>query len=184
MRDCGYDHRRRQRSRRLRREVCARGRHGDADRHAVLVLRLRNDGYGPADPEGGLGLQRHRAARRGLPGRGAGGACAERAAGFRHLRARRSGGDGYDDSGRRPRENSRVCARRGRGRHDARQIVPVDGQRGDGHRRFDCRSRILRGLSEHALRRRRTADSTRTSTTARTANRRPTRRRSGSMWSR
>lgn len=63
MRDCGYDHRRRQRSRRLRREVCARGRHGDADRHAVLVLRLRNDGYGPADPEGGLGLQRHRAAR-------------------------------------------------------------------------------------------------------------------------
>ena len=41
-------HRRRGRSRRLRREVRPRGRRRLADRHALLVLRLRNDGHGPA----------------------------------------------------------------------------------------------------------------------------------------
>ena len=55
--------------------------------HPLLVLRLGNDGYGPADPESGVGIQRHRAPGRGLPGGGAGGAQPERAAGLWHLRA-------------------------------------------------------------------------------------------------
>ena len=42
-----------------------------AHRHALLVLRLRDDGHGPAHAQGGVGLQRHRASRRGLPGGGA-----------------------------------------------------------------------------------------------------------------
>ena len=50
----------------FRREGVGRLAHG----HALLVLRLRDDGHGPAHAQGGLGLQRHRAARRGLPGGG------------------------------------------------------------------------------------------------------------------
>ena len=63
----------------------------DAHRHALLVLRLRNDGHGPAHAQSGVGLQRHRASRRGLSGRGAGRPHTERAARLRHLRPRRAG---------------------------------------------------------------------------------------------
>ena len=62
-----------------------------ADRHALLVLRLRDHGHGPADAQGRLGLQRHRAARRGLPGGRPGGAQPEGPARLRHLRPRRAG---------------------------------------------------------------------------------------------
>ena len=62
-----------------------------AHRHAVLVLRHRDDGHGPADSEGGVGFQRHRAARRGLSGRGAGRPQPEGPARVRHLRPRRAG---------------------------------------------------------------------------------------------
>ena len=45
---------------------------------------------------------------------------------------------------------------RGRRRHgDARQILPLDRLRVDGHRRFDARSRFFPGVSGHAQRSRR-----------------------------
>ena len=52
---------------------------------AMLVLRLRDDGYGSADPESGVGFQRHRAPGRGLPGGGAGSSQPERPACLQHL---------------------------------------------------------------------------------------------------
>ena len=57
----------------------------------MLVLWLRDHGHGPLFAQGGLGLQRHRAAGRGLPGRSAGRAQPEGPAGLRHLRPRRAG---------------------------------------------------------------------------------------------
>ena len=67
------------------------GRRRVAHRHALLVLRQRNDGHGPAHAQGRLGLQRHRAARRGLSGRRARRPQPERPARLRHLRPRRAG---------------------------------------------------------------------------------------------
>ena len=62
-----------------------------AHRHAVLVLRQRDDGHEPDDSEGGVGLQRHGTARRGLSGGGAGGSFAKGPARVQHLRPRRAG---------------------------------------------------------------------------------------------
>ena len=56
--------------------------------YAVLVLRHRDDGPRPADAEGRLGLQRHRAPRRGLPRLHARRLRAARHARLRHLRPR------------------------------------------------------------------------------------------------
>ena len=62
-----------------------------AHRDALLVLRQRDDGHGPAYSQGGLGFQRHRTARRGLPRRRAGRSFTKGIAGFWDLWARRSG---------------------------------------------------------------------------------------------
>ena len=75
----------------MRREVRPRGRRRLADRDALLVLRLRDDGHGPGHAQGDLGLQRDRAARRGLSGRRRWPATPEGTARLRHLRARRAG---------------------------------------------------------------------------------------------
>ena len=60
------------------------------DRLALLVLRLRDDGYGPGDAKGRLGLQRHRAAGGRLSGRRPGRAQPKGPARLRHLRPRRA----------------------------------------------------------------------------------------------
>ncbi len=91
MRDRRRHDRPRGRNRRLRREV-PQGRRGPDDhRHPVLVLWRRDDGHGSVHAQGGLGLQRHRTARRGLSGSGAGRTHAKGPAGLQHLRPRRSG---------------------------------------------------------------------------------------------
>ena len=76
---------------RTRRAVPQGRRRRIAHRHAVLVLRLRDDGHGPAPAQGGLGLQRHGAARRRLPGRRLRRAQPEGPARLQHLRPRRAG---------------------------------------------------------------------------------------------
>ena len=104
-------HRRRGRGGDGGREVPPRGRRRVAHRHAVLVLRLRDDGHGPARAEGGVGVQRHRAAGRRLPGRGERRAQPEGAAGLHDLRPRRAGSGRHGDPGRRARRrSSRSCA--------------------------------------------------------------------------
>ena len=81
-----YHHRPRGRGRRLRGEVPPRGRRHHPDRDPLLVLRLRDHGHGPQHHQGRLGLQRHRAPRRGVPGLRAGHPRPEGPARLRHLR--------------------------------------------------------------------------------------------------
>ena len=100
----GPQHRRRLRGGQGRRALPQGGRGRLDHDHALLVLRLRDDGHGPPDAQGGLGLQRHRAAGRGLPRRRPRRAHPEGPAGVRHLRARRPG--------RRPTARSRTTCRR------------------------------------------------------------------------
>ena len=101
-------HRRRLRGGQGRRAVPQGGRGRLDHDHALLVLRLRDDGHGPPDAQGGLGLQRHRAPGRGLPRRGPRRAHPEGPAGVRHLRPRRPGRRRRHDPGRRRRRRS--CA--------------------------------------------------------------------------
>ena len=125
--------------RQRRRGVIAHG-------HPLLVLRLGNDGHGPADPESCVGIQRHRATGRGLSGGCAGGAQPERAARFWHLRARCAGCGRHDDPGRcagedtafRPGWLERCLA--------AGKVVRLAGRGLDGDRRLDCRPAFLREL--------------------------------------
>ena len=94
------------------REVSARGSRRVADGDAVLVLRLRNHGHGSADSQGGVGLQRHRAARCGLSGCGVCGVQSEGTAGLQYLRSRRAGCGRHVDSRRMCRRS--CCVLRGR----------------------------------------------------------------------
>ena len=69
----------------------ARRRRRVAHRHALLVLRQRDDGHGPADAEGGLGFQRHGTARARFIWPPCWPATTEGPARLRHLRPRRAG---------------------------------------------------------------------------------------------
>ena len=73
------------------RALRARGCRREPHRHSVLVLRRGDDGHEPPLPEGGVGLQRHRASGGRLPRGGAGRAQPEGPARVRHLRPRRAG---------------------------------------------------------------------------------------------
>ncbi len=100
----------------------------------------------PHTAQGGLGLQRHRAAGRGLSGGRAGRSHPERPARVQHLRPRRAGQQRSDNSRGRGREADPVRARRaGRGRH-ARQVLSLHRRHFDGHRRFDRRSNAVRAV--------------------------------------
>ena len=152
----GPQHRRRVRGGQGRRDVPPGGRRRLAHGHALLVLRLRDHGHGPAHAQGGLGLQRHRAAGRGLPRRGARGAHPEGAARLRHLRPRRPG--------RRRRRRSPTTSRRKLLRFARAGLAAAilrgksylcDGRRLDGHRRLDRRPAVLRALPRDAGRDRR-----------------------------
>ena len=101
------------RRRRRRRSSSARASASSLTVTPVLVLRRRDDGHEPAHAEGGVGLQRHRAAGRRLPRRGARRPQPEGPAGLRHLRARRAGPRRRHDSRRTSRRS--CCASRGPG---------------------------------------------------------------------
>ena len=145
--DRRYLHRRRGRSgqaaEKFRREGVGVSTHG----HPVLVLRLRDDGHGPAHAQGGVGLQRHRAAGRRLPGGGAGRRTTRRACRPSASTATTCRTPATPTIPRR-RAGEAAALRPGRpGRRDhARQVVPVARRRLDGHRRLDRRPRLLRAL--------------------------------------
>ena len=105
-------HRRRGRSGRLRRASSPAPGWASRSPSPLLVLRLRDHGHGPAHPQGGLGLQRHRAPGRGLPGRRAGRPQPERPARLRHLRARRAGCRRYQHPRRCAGKTAALCPRR------------------------------------------------------------------------
>ena len=85
--------------------------------HALLVLRLRDDGHGSPRAQGGVGLQRHRAPRGGVPGGGAGRLRPEGPARLRHLWPRRAGQrTTRTHSRRRARQAAALRARRAGGR--------------------------------------------------------------------
>ncbi|MPM86645.1 hypothetical protein SDC9_133735 [bioreactor metagenome] len=151
MRDRRHHHRRRRRGRALRRKIQARRRRHHTDRNPLLVLRLRNHGHGPPYRQGRLGLQRHRTARRGLSGGGAGRPRPEGPACLRHLRPRRAERRRRRNSRRRRRKIAAVRPRRHRGRGNARQKLSFHRQRFHGHRRFDPVAGALRTISRHAL---------------------------------
>ena len=132
-------HRRRVRGGQGRRAVPARGRRGLDHDHALLVLRVRDDGHGPAHAQGGVGLQRHRAAGRRLPRGSPRGAHPEGPAGLRDLRARRAGRRRRRHPGRRAGQDPAVRPGGSRDRDPARQVVPVAGRRLDGYRRLHRR---------------------------------------------
>ena len=150
VRDLRHLHRRREGSGRVRGEVQARERRRLAHRDAVLVLRLGDDGHGPAPAEGGVGLQRHRAAGRGLSRRRPRRPHPERPAGFRDLRQGRASRDRHGDPRRCPRQAARFRPLRTGGRPDARPVLSFDGRHLDGHRRLGGRSRDVGKVARHA----------------------------------
>ena len=90
----------------------------------------------PPHPQGCVGLQRHRAPRRGVSGGGPGRACPEGRARLRHLRPRRAGRRQQRNSRRCKRKAAAVCqGRPGRG-GNARQILHGHGRHRHGHRRL------------------------------------------------
>ena len=139
----------------MRRAVSSRERGRVADGHAVLVLRIGNDGHGPAASQSGVGVQRHRTSRRGLSGCRAGRSHAKRHSRVWHLWSRRSRGRRRRDACRRARQDSGLCSLRSGGGVDAWQGLFVDGRNFDGHRRFDGRFRVLGKMAGHACRRHR-----------------------------
>ena len=155
MRHRRHDDRRCGRSGRRDRQIPRQQRRSRPLGDPLLVLRLRNHRHGPADAQSHLGLQQDPASGSRLPRLGAGRTQPERAACIRHLRLRsaRAGRQQHH-----PRRGGKTAALRPRGRRrhgDARQILPLDRLRVDGHRRFDARSRLLPGVSGHAQRSRR-----------------------------
>ena len=148
----GHLHRRGSRGGRLCGALPARRRRRFPHRHPVLVLRGRDHGHGPVAAQGGVGLQRHRAAGSGVPGRRAGGARPEGGAGVRNLRSRRAGRRRHHHPRRRARQDSRLRPRRSGGGDHEGHFLPGDGRRLHGDRRIDRRSRLPGELSRHALR--------------------------------
>ncbi len=138
--DCGYLHRRSKRSCSDGGEVQTGRRRRFHQRNAMLVLWFRDHGYGSADAQGSMGIQRNRTARCGLPGCCAGGSCPERASRFRHLRQGRTGYRRSHHSGRCPAETAAVCKSRTGRCYITKQVLSCNGQHRHGDRRFHGQS--------------------------------------------
>ncbi|KXK19776.1 MAG: hypothetical protein UZ18_ATM001000501 [Armatimonadetes bacterium OLB18] len=133
----------------MRGEVRARRRRGFAHRHPLLVLRLRNDGHGPAPPEGDLGVQWNGAARGGLPRGDPRFSRPEGPASVWNLRTPRSRPGRPRDPPRRRRQNPRLREGGARGRDDAGLLIPRSWRSFDGNRWLDRRTFVFRALSRH-----------------------------------
>jgi hypothetical protein len=136
MRHRRHLHRRRGRGGGVRGEVCARRRGSFADGHALLVLWQRDDGHGPVHAQRRCGVS----TARNVPARFIWRRC------WRDTRKRacppsaftgamcRTAGDQSIPAD--VRENCCNLPRRSGGGDHARQILPGDGRRFDGHRRL------------------------------------------------